>query len=247
MARKGRLSDPCIDGAFDVVAKKLILANHILARHGVLDAFGHVSARHPEKPDAFIISKSMAPATVGYDDLMEINLEGEPISKGGLRPFLERFIHSSIYLARPDVGAIVHCHTPTLVSFGAVPNASLRPIFHMAGFIGAKAPVFEIRDSGNLSSDMLISTPKLGGAVADCLGGSSVVLMRGHGATCVGETVEEAVFRAIYLVVNAQIQHQATQLGTPTFLNADEASGADAVNRSQVNRAWALWCSEVAE
>ncbi|MDP9056118.1 MAG: class II aldolase/adducin family protein [Pseudomonadota bacterium] len=223
----------------------IVMANRILAHHGVLDAFGHVSARHPTLSDRFIISRTMAPANVTAADLMHLQDDGTPVGNDARRPFLERFIHSSIYRARPDVKAIVHSHSPVVIPFSVVNEAPLRPIFHMAGFIGAKAPIFEIREFAGDASDMLVRTGELGDGLAKCLGNSTVVLMRGHGSTCVGGDVRQVVFRAIYLAVNAQIQSAASMLGNPTFLNAEEAANADKENSGQIDRAWALWCSEV--
>ncbi len=177
---------------------------------------------------------------------MVIRNDGEPADGDSRRPFLERFIHSAIYRARPDIGAIVHSHSPAVIPFSVVSEAPLRPIFHMAGFIGTKAPIFEIRDVAGDASDMLVRTPELGDALAGCLGNSATVLMRGHGSTCVGDDVKQAVFRAIYLEVNARIQIDASHLGRPSFLSPAEAANADAANRGQIDRAWALWCSEVA-
>lgn len=223
----------------------VVMANRILAHHQVLDAFGHVSARHPTLGDRFIISRSMPPANVTAADLMHLLDDGTPVGDDARRPFLERFIHASIYRARPDVQAIVHSHSPVVIPFSVVNEAPLRPIFHMAGFIGAKAPIFEIREFAGDASDMLVRTEALGDALAKCLGNSTVVLMRGHGSTCVGSDVRQVVFRSIYLAVNAQIQTAASMLGKPTFLNAAEAANADRENSGQIDRAWALWCSEL--
>ena len=223
----------------------IVMANRILAHHGVLDAFGHVSARHPTLSDRFIISRSMPPANVTTADLMHLKDDGAPVGSDARRPFLERFIHASIYRARPDVKAITHSHSPVVIPFSVVNEAPLRPIFHMAGFIGPKAPIFEIREFAGDASDMLVRTGELGDALAKCLGNSTVVLMRGHGSTCVGGDVRQVVFRSIYLAINAQIQTTAIMLGNPTFLNAEEAANADKENSGQIDRAWALWCSEL--
>jgi ribulose-5-phosphate 4-epimerase/fuculose-1-phosphate aldolase len=229
------------------VQATLVLANQILAHHAVVDGFGHVSVRHPTIQNHYLISCSMPPAAVSVDDLMVIGDDGEPTGGDSRRPFLERFIHSAIYRARSDIGAIVHSHSPAVIPFSVVSEVPLRPIFHMAGFIGTEAPIFEIRDVVGDASDMLIRTPELGGALAGCLGDSAaVVLMRGHGSTCVGADLKQAVFRAIYLEVNARIQVAAHQLGNPSFLSSAEAANADAANHGQIERAWALWCSEVA-
>lgn len=146
----------------------LVIANHILAKHGVVDGFGHVSFRDEQHPDRFVIARSMAPALVTLDDLMEIDLDGNPVAPDAPRAYLERFIHSEIYRSRPDVMAVVHNHSPSVIQFG-VTGVPLRPIYHMSGFLGAGVPVFDIRcDAGE--TDMLIRSPALGCAHACCLG-----------------------------------------------------------------------------
>jgi ribulose-5-phosphate 4-epimerase/fuculose-1-phosphate aldolase len=219
-------------------------ANHILYRHAVLDAFGHVSVRHPTRPNCFLMARNMAPASVKITDIMTIEADGSPTAGDTRRPYLERFIHSEIYKAQSEVGAIVHSHCADVIPFSLVKNNPLRPTYHMAGFIGPRVPVFEIRDTIGDESDMLISSPVLGSALAKTLGGSAAILMRGHGATVVGRNAQEAVFRAIYLMQNARIQSTAQQLGTPLYLNREEAAKADAVNAGQVDRAWNLWAAE---
>jgi len=224
----------------------LVQASHILARKQVLDGFGHVSARHPERPDQFLIARSIAPALVGADDIMTLDLSGQPCDGDQRKPFLERFIHAAIYQARPDIGSVVHSHSPAVIPFGVVPSAPLRPICHTAGFIIDQAPVFEIRETAGEASDMLIRSPQLGTALAQKLGSHSVVLMRGHGSTAVGPDIRLAVYRAVYLEVNARIQSEAMRLGPVTYLNPAEAANIDAVNSSQIERSWNLWCREIA-
>ena len=227
------------------VASMLVQANHILARKQILDGFGHVSARHPERSDRFLISRSMAPALVSTADIMTLDLSGEPCDGDARKPFLERFIHAAIYQARPDVGAVAHSHSPAVIPFSVVPSAPLRPTCHMAGFIIDQAPIFEIREAAGGASDMLIRSPDLGTALARKLGSSSVILMRGHGSTTVGPDIRLAVYRAIYLEVNARIQSEAMRLGPVTYLNAAEAGNIDGVNATQIERSWDLWCREI--
>jgi HCOMODA/2-hydroxy-3-carboxy-muconic semialdehyde decarboxylase len=139
------------------------------------------------------------------------------------------------------VHAVVHSHSPALIPFGVVRNAPLRPVCHMSGFLHPAAPIFEIRDAGGEATDMLIRDNNLGQALARSLGKGAVVLMRGHGATTVGASLRQAVFRAVYSQVNAQLQSEALRLGEPTYLSAEEAVNATAVNDDQIDRAWALW------
>lgn len=219
----------------------LVLANRILADQGVVDGFGHVSARHDKRADRFWLSRSMAPALVAEADLMEFELDGTAVSAAGRTPYSERFIHGAIYRARPDVMAVVHSHAPALIPFGAAGGARLRPVFHLAGFLGEGAPVFEIRDAAGPETDLLVSTPDLGDALARSLGDGAVVLMRGHGVTAVGGSVQQAVFRAVYAEVNARVQSDAMRLGQVNYLNVREAQAAAKANDATMERAWELW------
>ena len=218
----------------------LVLANHVLAQKGIVDGFGHVSARDPDDPNRFHISRSTAPALVAAADIMTLDLDGAPIGTDDRKPYLERFIHGEIYRSRPDVQAIVHSHTPSLIPFGIV-SCTLRPVFHMAAAIGEDIPVFEIRDTGGDDTDMLVRDRPLGAALAATLGTASVVLMRGHGMTAVGGSVPEAVFAAVYADINARLQSEAIKLGPVTYLTAGEIKASAATNRKQISRTWELW------
>ncbi len=222
---------------------KVVLANRILYRQGVVDGFGHVSVRHDQSSDHFLLACNMAPALVRRDDILTFDLDGVALDARGRRVYLERFIHAEIYRARPDVQSIVHSHSLGVIPLG-VTGKTLRPVFHMCGFLGEGAALFEIRDAAG-DTDMLISNAPLGAALATALGARPVVLMRGHGSTVVGSSLEQAVYRAIYAEVNARLQIQATQLGEVTFLNAQEAAKAAGMNDSQLPRAWELWTREV--
>ena len=220
----------------------LVAANRILADQGVLDGFGHVSARHDKDPNLFLLARSMAPALVTTADIMAFDLDGNPIDARGRTAYLERFIHSEIYKTHPEVRAVVHSHSPAVIPFGVV-GVALRPIFHLGGFLGAGVPVFEIRDTGGEATDMLVRNPELGAALARTLGGATVALMRGHGDVVVGRSVREAVFRAVYTEVNARLQSEALRLapGQVVFLNEEEARRAAETNSAQVGRPWELW------
>jgi ribulose-5-phosphate 4-epimerase/fuculose-1-phosphate aldolase len=224
---------------------ELVAANRILFKQGVVDAYGHVSTRHPHNPDTFLISSGRAPGLVSPEHIVELDLDGREIRGTRQSLYLERFIHSEIYRARPDVGAVVHSHSPSVVPFSVVPGASLRPICHMSGFLHAQVPVFEIRDTAGTGTDLLVSTPLLGQALAQRLGSSSVVLMRGHGSTVIGRTLREAVFHAVYTEVNARLQREALALGSPVFLTAEEASACVASVSASADRAWSLWLGQI--
>lgn len=222
---------------------KLVVANRILYRQGVVDGFGHVSARHDKSPGHFLLARNMAPGLVRRDDIITFDLDGTALDAEGRRVYLERFIHGEIYRARPDVQAIVHSHSPSVIPFG-VTGQPLRPIFHMSGFLGEGAALFEIRETGG-DTDMLIRDNRLGKALADTLGARSTVLMRGHGSTVVGTSIEQALYRAIYAEVNAKLQLQAVTLGEVNYLNPREAAMAAATNDTQLARVWELWRREI--
>lgn len=223
---------------------ELVAANHILYARGVVDGFGHVSQRHPDRPDRFLLSRSMAPSLVAAGDILSFGLDGSECGGDGRPAYLERFIHGEIYAARPDVMSVVHSHSPAVVPFSVVRGTGLRPIFHMCGFLGCATPVFEIRSCVGDASDLLIRDRALGAALARCLGDHPAVLMRGHGSTVVGSTLRQAVFRAVYTEVNAKLQAVALGLGEVTYLTDAEAAAAAAANDSQIDRCWALWLHE---
>lgn len=218
---------------------KLVMANRILYDQGVVDGLGHVSVRHDSVPGVYLLSCNRAPGLVVHADITCYDLNGDAVSATTERPYLERFIHGEIYRARPDVVAVVHSHSPSVIPFGAT-GQRLRPIFHMAGFLGGGSAHFEIRDHGG-NTDMLIRNPALGAALARSLGDCSCVLMRGHGSTVVGVSVEQVVYRAIYAEVNAKLQLHAHGLGEVSYLNAEEAALAATANDSQIARSWNLW------
>jgi ribulose-5-phosphate 4-epimerase/fuculose-1-phosphate aldolase len=223
----------------------LVDANRILYAHRVVDAFGHVSVRDEADPGAFLLARNLAPSLVHGSDVMRFALDGSPRDGDARAPYLERFIHGSIYRARPDVHAVVHSHAPSVIPFGVVREAPLRPLWHMSAFLGEDVPVFEIRDALGEASDLLVRDSATGDALARALGDASAVLMRGHGATVVGRDVREAVFRAVYLALNAQLQADAMRLGTVAFLTAGEAEAATRSIAAQIERAWSLWTAEV--
>ena len=223
----------------------LVSANHILANEGVFDGFGHVSVRHDTNPERFWIARSMAPSMITEDDIVECDLEGHVHDAQGRKSYLERFIHSAIFKARPDVMSVIHSHSPAIIPFG-VTGARLRPICHMSGFLGSTTPVFEIRDAVGESSDMLIRNQALGESLAKTLGANAVALLRGHGNVVVGDSVKQAVFRAIYTEGNARLQAQAMQMGEPVYLSEDEARNSAETNAGQIERPWELWKRKLA-
>lgn len=223
------------------VIADLVTANHILHSQSVVDGFGHVSARHPTHLDRFFLSRSRAPALVAANDIILFGHDGEPVDPSHPPIYLERFIHAAIYRARPDVHAVVHTHSKSVIPFGAVADVRLLPISHMAGFLGEGPPRFEIREFAGDETDLLIRDNRLGDALARVLGTAPVILMRGHGATSVGRDLQQAVFRAVYTEWNASIQAQAMALGRPIYMTKEEADAASDSNDKQISRAWDFW------
>ncbi len=220
------------------IVKELVLADHILSNEGVLDAYGHVSVRDDVNPQHFLMSRSLPPSDVTTADILEYDLDGKPVQPNAPASFQERFIHSEIYRSRPDVKAIIHCHTGDLIPFG-VTGTKLLPVIHMAGFLGDGIPTFEIRTAAGMS-DLLVKNPELGKALAATLGAKPAALMRGHGAVVTGGTLHEVVGRAYYMNQNARLQWQSIQLGGPvTYLTPEEAGKAAA--QDGFERAWIYW------
>jgi ribulose-5-phosphate 4-epimerase/fuculose-1-phosphate aldolase len=239
---------PCGAQALSDVSPALIediaAGSRILADFGVVDGFGHVSARHPINPNHFLMSRSLAPALVTADDIMEFDLDGNAVDARGRSLFLERFIHAEIYRARPDVMSVAHTHSPGVIPF-SVSKTPLRPLFHNAAFLAAGVPVWDIaREFG--STDMLVRDSGIGRSLARTLADKPVVLMRGHGDVTVGPDVKIAVFRAYYTDVNARLQSQAIGLGTEiTYLGTEEGAKADTINLAVIDRIWNLWKQRV--
>ena len=220
--------------------RDLVIANRVLANQGVVDAYGHVSARSDKKPDHFIMSRSRAPALVTAADLVEWNADSEAATGDKRKGFIERYIHGEIFRARPEVMAVVHSHSPSVIPFG-VTKARLRPIYHMGSFLWSGAPVWDIRKVRE-DNDLLVRDRPLGAALAGALGKCNCVLMRGHGMTVIGASVQEAVFRAIYTEMNARLQIQATQLEGPIeFLSDEEGRRSTASNAGTLERPWEVW------
>jgi len=222
----------------------LVSANHILFDQGVVDAFGHISVRHDQRPDRFLLARNMAPSRVEANDIVEFTLDGEAVNAGGRKVYLERFIHAEIFRKRPDVVAVIHSHSHSIVPLSVVKGTRLRAMFHMAGFVGQGAPVFEIREAGGDATDLLISNNHLGRALAKHFEGHDIVLMRGHGSTVVGSSIKQAVYRAVYAELNARYQLQAMQLGEVTYLTEGESRACVASIEAQVHRPWEMWLEQ---
>ena len=229
------------DSVGTALIEDLVAANRVLARERVLDGFGHVSVRHSQDAFRFLMSRSMAPELVTGADIMEYDLDANPVDARGRVSYQERFIHSAIYRARPDVIAVVHSHSPSLIPFG-VSSVPLRPVYHMAAFMGEGIPVFDIRQSSGIT-DMLVSDANRARGLVEVLGSGNAALMRGHGAVVVGATLPLVVARSIYLELNARLQREAIGLGGPvTYLDPQEAQQMmDGGEHNGYERPWQLW------
>ncbi len=222
----------------------LVIASRTLAEHGVIDAYGHASARSPSNPQRYFMARNVAPELVVEDDVLEYDLDSNPVDANGRAVYHERYIHGEIYKARPDVMAIVHNHSHAVIPFSCT-GVALQPIFHMSAFIGLGVPGWDIRDAQK-GTDLLVRTPYLGEHLAKTLGKHPAVLMRGHGSTVVAENLPRAVGRSIYLDINARMQQQAIALaGTRPIVFMDEAEVAANVSWQNYDRAWDLWKKRV--
>ena len=220
---------------------ELVTANRILARERVVDAFGHVSIRHPARPDRFILSRARAPECIEVDDLMEFSLDGTPIGPHGRKPYAERYIHAAVYETREDVQAVVHNHSPSLIPFG-ITKTPLRPVMHMCASMGTDVPLWDSRTAFG-DTNLLVTTLEMGRDLAGSLGARPVALMRGHGCVVAGSSLRDVVFNAIYLELNAKLQLEASALGDITFLSDGEIEAIRATRASfTYERAWEYWC-----
>jgi len=218
----------------------LVVANRILANEGVVDGYGHVSVRNPADPNRYFLARAGAPALVTSADIVEYDLDSNATSGAGAG-YMERFIHGEIYKARPDAKAVVHCHCLDVIPFAAA-KVPLRPMFHMGYFIGEGVPVFDIRTAAGIT-DMLVSTPALGQALARTLGRRPAALMRGHGAVVVADSLHVVVAKAYYLNVNARLQAQAMQLRRSGVAYLDPEEAKKAVQTYE--RSWEFWKSRL--
>ena len=219
----------------------LVAANVILAAQGIFDAFGHVSVRHNRDPNRFLMARSLAPELVTADDLIEYDLDAVAVDLGGRAQYSERYIHAAIYKSRPDVNAIVHNHSRSVIPFG-VSTVPIKPIFHNAAFIGEGLPIFEIREAAGFT-DMLVNDADRGRALAERLEDNVAVLMRGHGVAVVGPNLRFAVGRSIYLEANASVQLEAIGLGgNITYLAPEETELVLSTGENRgYERPWELW------
>jgi ribulose-5-phosphate 4-epimerase/fuculose-1-phosphate aldolase len=225
----------------EVLFEEIVTANRILAHEGVVDSFGHISARHPDDPKRFFLSRARAPERIEIEDIMEFTLEGDPVDARGRAPYLERFIHGGLYEARPDVQSVVHNHSPSVIPFG-VTEKKLKPLLHMCANIGHAVSVWDSHDKFG-DTALLVEDVDMGRDLARAIGSGPTILMRGHGATVAGSSIRHAVFVSIYLEVNAKLQMQAMAMGNIKFLTAGEVDKIiERTGPYTLSRAWENWC-----
>ena len=231
-------------GVLQDLTEELVTANHILAHERVVDSFGHISARHPERPDRYFLSRARAPRLAESGDIMEFTLDGNSVGPQPGKPYSERFIHGAIYEARSEVMAVVHNHSPNVVPF-TVTKQRMRPIMHMCAPIGADIPNWDIRTKFG-DTNLLVTSMEMGRDFARTLGSHSVALMRGHGSTVVGRSVREVVFTSVYMEINAEMLIKALAMGDVTYLSDGEIA---AITKGRAGftfeRGWENWCHRV--
>jgi ribulose-5-phosphate 4-epimerase/fuculose-1-phosphate aldolase len=231
----------------DALLNDLVIANRILANQDIVDAYGHVSVRHPEKPDRFFLARSLAPELVTRDDIVELTLDGKPVKEEKRPLYLERFIHGGVFEVRPEVIAVVHAHAEDILPFGVASATPLKPVIHSGSFLGLHIPVWDIADKFG-DTNLLVANIEQARDLAKCLGASNVALMRGHGFTAAGRSLIEVVRMSVFLPRNARALLRAKQLGGPIkYLSQGEI---DARNRGygpyspETWRAWEYWANK---
>jgi ribulose-5-phosphate 4-epimerase/fuculose-1-phosphate aldolase len=227
--------------SLDTLIQDLVIANRILAKEDVVDAYGHVSVRHPENPNRFLIARSVSPELVGAEDIVELGLDGQPVGDDKRALYLERFIHAAIFEARPDVMAVVHAHAEDTLAFGVASATKLRPVVHSGAFIGPEVPVWDIADNFG-DTNLLVTDMAQGRDLAKCLGGNNVALMRGHGFAAASRSLIEVVRMSVYLPRNARVLMRAKQLGGEIkYLSAGEIEARTRGYRPYSPETWRAW------
>src|SRR6516162_8169235 len=226
--------------SLDNIFRDLVIANRILAKEDVVDAYGHVSMRHPDNPNHFLIARSVAPELVGADDIVELDLRGQPVRDEKRTLYLERFIHAAIFEARPDVTAVVHAHAEDTLPFGLI-KEPLQPVIHSGSFIGGKVPVWDIRTKFG-DTNLLVTNMAQGRDLAKCLGAGNVALMRGHGFASAARSIIEVVRLSVYLPRNARVQMNALRMGgKPKPLSKGEIAARAAGYKPHSPETWRAW------
>ena len=221
------------------VLADLVIANRILAHEGIVDAYGHVSVRHPRDPKRYLLARSLSPEMVQQADIMEFDLDGTPAGGDSRQPYLERFIHGAVYEARPEVAAVVHAHAEDVLPFG-ITSTPLRPVIHSGSFMGAEVPVWDIRDRFG-DTNLLVTNMPQGRDLAARLAGNNVALMRGHGFVAAARSLIEVVRMSVYVPRNARVQMAAMQLGDVMPLSRGEIDARNAGYKPHSPETWRAW------
>ncbi|BDA84848.1 hypothetical protein Sa4125_23900 [Aureimonas sp. SA4125] len=224
--------------------EELVIATKILLHEGIMDTFGHISVRDPLDAESFFLAEKLAPSMITKDDILRFNLDGETTDN---RPsYLERYIHSEIYKARPDVQCVLHTHSPAVLPYCFV-DTPLRPVTHMGAFMGESVPVYEIRDKRGEETDLFGGSREVCADIAESLGKQTVVLMARHGVVNVGNSIREVVFRAFYLEQEAAALTAGLQIGTVKYLSPGEVTTAGKLVGAQIDRGWNHWSQRLRE
>src|SRR5690242_17818967 len=225
----------------DTIIKDLVIANRILAKEDVVDAYGHVSIRNPDNPKSFFISRSLAPELIEKEDIVELGLDGEPLKNEKRSLYLERFIHAAIYEMRPDINSVVHAHAEDTLPFGIAAATKLKPVIHSGSFIGPNVPVWDIADKFG-DTNLLVTNLEQARDLAACLGGANVALMRGHGFASAARSLIEVVRLSVYLPRNARALMRAKQLGGEIrYLSQGEIDARNRGYRPYSTETWRTW------
>ena len=228
--------------ARETAIQELVMATRILVNEGIMDVFGHISARDPENPDQFLLPQKLAPNTITTSDIQTLTLDGETTDN---RPsYLERYIHSEIYKARPDVMCVLHTHSPAVLPFSFI-DTPLRPVTHMGAFLGESVPVYEIRDKQGENTDLFGGSPEVCAEIAESLGQSAAVIMARHGVVNVGNSIRQTTFRAFYMEQEAKAYTLGLQIGKIKFMTDGELEAAGNLVGAQINRGWDHWSAAV--
>jgi len=227
--------------SLQALIQDLVIANRILAHEDVVDAYGHVSVRHPDNPHRFLIARSLAPELVGPDDIVELDLDGQPVRDDGHKLYLERFIHAEIFAVRPEIMAVVHAHAEDTLPFGIAHATKLRPVIHAGSFIGGEVPVWDIADRFG-DTNLLVTNIEQARDLATCLGPHNVALMRGHGFASAARSLIEVVRISVYLPRNARALMRAKQLGGEVkYLSEGEVAARNRGYSPYSTETWRTW------
>ncbi len=240
------MTDIVQDKQVAAVKQDLVSASRILASQGILDSFGHISARHPRHADRFLISRVRAAELVSMEDIVELGLDGVPLLPVDGRLFAERILHGAVYHLRPDVVAVCHHHAPAVLPF-CITGKPLVPVTHLGATMGVEVPFWDSRTEFG-DTNLLVSTQAQGHSMARALGRHWTILLRRHGATVAGRSIRECVFRSVYGARNAELQVQSEIFGQIEPLTPGEAAAAGEFNLTPIaiDRTWELWCAKIA-